>query len=61
MLLTKDELEKEIKYQLSMHILREMIKQKLIDDTEYQILSSKLRLIYEPLIGSLIGDYKEIH
>lgn len=51
--MTKDQFEREKNYQVSILIAKNMLKQSLIDRTEYQNINKKLIKKFNPIIGSL--------
>ena len=56
MKLTKEELDDELSYLISVEILKKTMDKGLLKQEEFEIAKEELLKLYQPLISSLIGD-----
>ncbi|MCK9478912.1 MAG: hypothetical protein M0R40_05350 [Firmicutes bacterium] len=51
--MTKEQYQAEIKYRLSMHILKNLLKDGLLTKSEYSKIDTKLNKKWRPLLSGL--------
>lgn len=55
-LMTREQGEKEIQYQCTMGIARNLLKQGIIDEIQYSKIDTIFTQKYKPILGSLFAD-----
>lgn len=55
-MMSKEDFHNELMYQTTMHIVREMLKEGIINKEEYKKVSDVFIKKYKPIFGSLLSD-----
>ncbi len=54
--MSKEQMRKEMLYQTTMSMARQMLEKSLISKEEYAQIDTKMREKYEPSLGTLFAD-----
>jgi hypothetical protein len=54
--MTKEEYQRERRYQMAMHIARQMLKNGVITEDDYKVIDTNMTAKFAPIFGTLFSE-----